>query len=138
MPSGEAAAVIGKSVEIRGEVKGSEDLVVEGKVDGTIALTESRLMIGAHARVQANLSARDVVVVGTVNGDIQAAGRVELRAGSSVHGDIHAGRLSIEENAVYCGKVELSGGASAAGAGQERAAAAPHAAPVPAAPVGAH
>ncbi|HLJ79185.1 MAG TPA: polymer-forming cytoskeletal protein [Acidobacteriaceae bacterium] len=144
MPSGEAAAVIGKSVQIRGEVRGSEDLQVEGQVDGTIALTESRLTVGAHARVQANLSARDVIVLGHVTGEIRATGRVELRAGSTVSGDIHAGRLSIEENAVYCGKVELTSSAganAAASAGGERAATASHATATPATPtvaLGAH
>lgn len=108
MRSGEAAAVIGKSVQIRGEVKGSEDLLVEGVVEGTIALSDSRLSIGAHARVQANISARDVMLQGTLKGNIDATGRVDLRAGSNMTGDIHAGRLSIEENAVFSGKVELN------------------------------
>lgn len=135
MPS-DAAAVIGKSVQIRGEVKGNEDLTVEGQVDGTIALTDSRLTVGAHARVSANLSARDVIVLGHVTGEIRATGRVELRAGSTVSGDIHAGRLSIEENAVYCGKVELTSSAVAnagTGAGTERTATAPHVTAAPAA-----
>lgn len=133
MPSGEAAAVIGKSVQIRGEVRGSEDLQVDGQVDGTIALTDSRLTVGAHARVQANLSARDVIVLGRVTGEIRATGRVELRAGSTVSGDIHAGRLSIEENAVYCGKVELASGAGAAAAASaDRPATAPPPAATPA------
>ena len=113
MPAVEAAAVIGKSVQIRGEVKGNEDLQVEGVVEGTISLPENRLTIGAHAHVQANLTARDVVVLGGLVGDIQASGRVELRAGCSMTGDIHAGRLSVEENAIFSGKVELSGGSSA-------------------------
>ena len=133
MPSGEAAAVIGKSVQIRGEVRGNEDLQVDGQVDGTIALTDSRLTVGAHARVQANLSARDVIVLGRVTGEIRATGRVELRAGSTVSGDIHAGRLSIEENAVYCGKVELTSGAGAASAASaDRQATAPPPAATPA------
>ena len=138
MPAVEAAAVIGKSVQIRGEVKGSEDLLVEGLVEGTISLSESRLTIGAHARVQANLSARDVVVLGAVNGDIHAAGRVELRAGCQMEGDIHAGRLSIEENAIFSGKVELTSG-SAANSGAEKGASAVHAAAgtPPSAPAGA-
>jgi cytoskeletal protein CcmA (bactofilin family) len=126
MATGDAAAVIGKSVQIRGEVKGNEDLLVEGFVEGTVNLSESRLTIGQHARVQANLSARDVVVLGTVTGDIQAVGRVELRAGCLMTGDIHAGRLSIEENAIFSGKVELTGGANnpaAAGGHAEKAAA---------------
>lgn len=139
MPAGEAAAVIGKSVQIRGEVKGNEDLQVEGLVEGTISLPENRLTIGAHAHVQANLTARDVVVLGELVGDIQASGRVELRAGSSMTGDIHAGRLSVEENAVFSGKVELSGGSSAnSGATEKTPAVSAHAAPASAgAPSGA-
>jgi cytoskeletal protein CcmA (bactofilin family) len=113
MPSGEATAVIGRSVQIRGEVKGNEDLVVEGLVEGTITMSDSRLTIGQHARVQANVVARDVMVQGVLHGDIHASGRVELRAGSNVAGDVHAARLSIEENAVYSGKVELTGSGTA-------------------------
>mgnify|MGYP001555710681 CR=1 FL=1 len=105
---GEDAAVIGKSVQIRGEVKGNEDLLVEGLVEGTITLNDNRLTVGANARVQANVSARDVVVQGTLQGDAHATGRVELRAGSHMTGDIHASRLSIEENAIFSGKVELN------------------------------
>lgn len=116
MPVGEAAAVIGKSVQIRGEVKGNEDLLVEGLVEGTITLSDSRLTIGSKAHVQANVSARDVVVQGGLKGDINASGRVELRAGSNMTGDIHAARLSIEENAFFSGKVELNTSATAAGA----------------------
>ncbi len=101
------AAVIGKSVQIRGEVKGSEDLLVDGQVEGTITLTESRLTIGPNANVAAHVSARDVVVLGTLNGNITATGRIELRQGSHLTGDISAGRLSIEENAIFKGKVDL-------------------------------
>jgi len=100
-------ATIGKSVQIRGEVKGSEDLLVDGLVEGTITLSDSRLTIGANARVQANVAARDVVVQGTLNGNITASGRVELRAGCKVIGDLRAARLAIEENAVFSGKVDL-------------------------------
>lgn len=110
MPPAEAAgapATIGKSVQIRGEVKGSEDLLVDGVVEGTITLSESRLTVGPNARVKANVSARDVVVVGSLDGDILASGRVELRAGANLVGDIRAARLSIEENAMFSGKVDL-------------------------------
>ncbi|HEX3436855.1 MAG TPA: polymer-forming cytoskeletal protein [Pseudacidobacterium sp.] len=102
-----ALAVIGKSVQIRGEVKGSEDLLVDGLVEGTITLSDSRLTIGANARVQANVAARDVIVLGVLNGNINATGRVELRAGCQTTGDLQAGRLSIEENAVFSGRVDL-------------------------------
>jgi len=112
-------AAIGKSVQIRGEVKGNEDLLVDGVVEGTITLSDSRLTIGANARVRANVSARDVVVNGTLDGNIQATGRVELRAGCRVNGDLQAQRLSIEENAVYCGKVDLLQGTAATASGAQ-------------------
>ena len=102
------SASIGKSVQIYGELKGSEDLVVDGTIEGTISLSGSRLTIGPNAHVQANVSARDVVILGTLTGDINASGRVELRAGANLKGDIHAARLSIEENAVLSGKVDLA------------------------------
>lgn len=114
MAAGEATAVIGKSVQIRGEVKGNEDLVVEGLVEGTITLSGNRLTVGPHARVKANVAGRDVIVLGSLEGDVQATGRVELRAGSHMTGDIRAGRLSVEDNAVYSGKVELDGTGSTA------------------------
>ncbi|HTV04935.1 MAG TPA: polymer-forming cytoskeletal protein [Acidobacteriaceae bacterium] len=109
MPPTEAtAAAIGKSVQIYGEVKGSEDLLVDGTIEGTITLSESRLTIGPNAHVQANVSARDVVVLGALTGDVLASGRVDLRAGSNLKGDIRAARLSIEENAIFSGKVDLA------------------------------
>jgi cytoskeletal protein CcmA (bactofilin family) len=99
-------AVIGKSVKIRGEVRGSEDLMVDGHVEGSITLSESRLTIGPNAYVAANVSARDVILLGRLNGNISATGRVELRDGCDLVGDISAARLSIEENAAFRGKVE--------------------------------
>src|SRR5690242_6074218 len=80
MATGEgSAATIGKSVQIHGEVKGSEDLVVDGTIEGTITLSESRLTIGPNAHVKANVAARDVILLGALVGDISATGRVELR-----------------------------------------------------------
>jgi cytoskeletal protein CcmA (bactofilin family) len=106
-----APARIGKSVVICGEVKGSEDLIVDGRVEGTVTLTESRLTIGPNASVQADLFARDVLILGQVQGNVVASGRVELRAGCSVEGDIRALRLAVEDNAVFRGKVDLTQGA---------------------------
>lgn len=103
-----SAASIGKSVQIQGEVRGSEDLVVDGTVQGTITLSESRLTIGPNAHVQADVSARDVIILGKLVGNVNAGGRVELRAGANLKGDIRAARLSIEENALLTGKVELT------------------------------
>lgn len=104
-------ARIGKSVVIRGEVKGSEDLIVDGRIEGTVTLSDSRLTIGASASVKADLTAKDVLIMGQVNGNIVASGRVELRAGSVVEGDVRALRLAVEDNAVFRGKVDLTQGA---------------------------
>lgn len=107
MPPGDVSAAIGKSVQIKGELQGNEDLLVDGLVDGTISLHDSRLTIGPNARVKANVTARDIVVMGLLHGNLHATGRIELRAGSQVVGDLRAARLSIEENASYSGKVDL-------------------------------
>lgn len=105
------AARIGKTVVIRGEVKGGEDLTIDGRVEGTIQLTEHRLTIGPNADVAADITARDVLAQGKVKGNITASGRVELRAGAVVEGDVRALRLAIEDNAVLRGKVDLTQGA---------------------------
>ena len=104
-------ARIGKSIVICGEVKGSEDLIVDGRVEGTINLSESRLTIGPSANVAADLSAKDILILGQVQGNLVASGRVELRAGCQVVGDIRALRLAVEDNAVFRGKVDLTQGA---------------------------
>ena len=103
-----APARIGKSVVICGEVKGSEDLILDGRVEGTVNLSESRLTIGPNANVAADLFAKDVLILGRVQGNVVASGRVELRAGCSVEGDIRALRLAVEDNAVFRGKVDLT------------------------------
>jgi cytoskeletal protein CcmA (bactofilin family) len=103
-----APARIGKSVVISGEVKGSEDLIVDGRVEGTISLAESRLTIGPSANVAADVTAKDVLIMGHVQGNVLASGRVELRAGCVMEGDIRALRLAVEDNAVFRGKVDLT------------------------------
>ena len=105
-------ARIGKTIVISGEVKGGEDLIVDGRVEGTVSLAESRLTIGPNANVSADLSAKDVLIQGRVQGNVVASGRVELRAGCSVEGDIRALRLAVEDNAVFRGKVDLTQGVS--------------------------
>lgn len=108
MKPAEGSTVIGKSVTIRGEISGSEDLFLDGEIEGTITLTESRLTIGPNGRVHADIHVQDMIVFGAVEGNVKAAGRLELRQSSSVLGDIQAGRLSIEESASLRGRVELT------------------------------
>jgi cytoskeletal protein CcmA (bactofilin family) len=101
-------ARIGKTVVIRGEVKGSEDLIVDGRVEGTVSLAENRLTIGPNANVAADLTAKDILILGQVQGNLVASGRVELRAGCVLEGDIRALRLAVEDNAIFRGKVDLT------------------------------
>ena len=107
MKPAEGSTVIGKSVVIRGELSGNEDLYIDGDVEGTVTLPESRLTIGPNARVKADINVRDVIIFGNLTGNVQATGRVDLRQSAIVNGDILAGRLSIEESAVLTGRVEL-------------------------------
>lgn len=106
MKPAEGSTVIGRSVTIRGELTGNEDLFMDGDIEGTITLPASRLTIGPNARVLADIHGLDIIVFGAVTGNIHAAGRLELRQSASVAGDIFAGRLSIEESATIKGRVE--------------------------------
>lgn len=113
----EGSTTIGKSVTFHGELSGSEDLFLDGIFDGSISLPESRLTVGPNARVTADLHVRDLIVFGTINGNVMASGRVELRQTAVLRGDLFAGRLSIEESASIHGRVELTGSTpSASGA----------------------
>ncbi len=107
MKPNEGSTVIGKSVIVRGELSGNEDLYMDGDLEGTITLTDSRLTIGPNARVVADINVRDLVVFGKLTGNVRASGRIELRQSAVVNGDLFASRLSIEESAVVQGKVEL-------------------------------
>ncbi len=80
---------------------------MDGAVEGTIVLLESRLTVGPNARLMADIEARDVVIYGLVEGNVRASGRIELRESGVVRGDLFAARLSIEENASMKGRVEL-------------------------------
>ncbi len=108
MKPAEGSTVIGKSVVIRGELTGSEELFLDGTLEGTLALSTSRLTIGPNARVTANISAQDIVIFGRVDGNLQATGSIDLRQSAFVIGDVLAGRLSIEESATIKGRVELN------------------------------
>ncbi len=107
MKPAEGSTVIGKTVIIRGDLSGNEDLYIDGDIEGSITLTESRLTIGPNPRVRADITVRDVIVFSHLSGNVQATGRVDLRQSGSVSGDIFAGRLSIEESAILKGRVEL-------------------------------
>jgi cytoskeletal protein CcmA (bactofilin family) len=100
-------AQIGKSVVVKGELSGSEDLYVDGQVEGSIALKGNSLTVGPNGQVKASVDAKGVVVQGKLDGNIQASDRVDLRKSAIVTGYISAQRISIEEGAYLKGKVEI-------------------------------
>jgi len=102
-----SVAIVGKSIVIKGELSGNEDLVLEGAVDGTITLTDNNLVVGADGRVNANIFARSVTITGKVEGDVSANERVEITATGSLKGNIRAPRLIINDGAFFQGTVEM-------------------------------
>src|SRR3954468_24370735 len=100
-------AHIGKSVVIKGELSGSEDLHVDGEVEGSIDLKEHVLTIGPHGRVRANVQAREIVVHGKVDGNLNGTDRVELKRSAVQVGDISTQRIVIEDGAFFKGAIDI-------------------------------
>lgn len=100
-------AHIGKSVVVKGELSGSEDLFVDGEVEGSIELRGNSLTIGPNGRVRANVNARNVVIQGKVDGNLCGADRVELKKSAIVTGDIITQRISVEDGAFFKGSVDI-------------------------------
>jgi len=117
---------IGKSVVIKGELNGSEDLTIEGHVEGTIQLRDHVLTIGPNGKIKAQVFAKAVIVLGEVHGNVTASEKVDIRDNGSVEGDIVSPRIAIAEGAHFKGSVDMQRKGAAP---QGKPAAAP--APVP-------
>src|SRR3974390_2309816 len=100
-------ATIGKSLVIKGEVTGSESLYIDGRVEGSINLSGNRVTVGRNGVVNANISAREIVVLGKVRGNLQASDRVDIRTEGSLTGDVVAQRISIEDGAYFKGGIDI-------------------------------
>jgi len=103
-------ATIGSSLHIKGEISGSEALYIDGRVEGKVTMPGSRITIGRNGKVDASISARDVVVMGTVKGNIECSDRVDIRGEGSVTGDVSTMRISVEDGAVLKGGIEVRSG----------------------------
>src|SRR5512133_309515 len=100
-------ATIGKSLVIKGEVTGSESLYIDGRVEGSINLSGNRVTVGRNGVVAANISAREIVVLGKVRGNLTATDRVDIRNEGSLTGDVVAQRISIEDGAYFKGGIDI-------------------------------
>ena len=98
---------LGKSLIIKGELSGSEDLTLSGQMEGSVTLPDHTLTIGPHANIKAEISAKDVVIMGAVTGNVTAKEKIEIRATGSVAGDIDSPRLAIADGGSLCGKVQM-------------------------------
>lgn len=100
-------ASIGKSLKIKGTITGTEDLYVDGQVEGTIRLEENSLTIGPNGAVDADVFAKDIVIEGKVTGNVNAGDRIDIRKTGSLSGDLSAARIVIEDGAVFRGSVDI-------------------------------
>ena len=103
-------ATIGRTLVIKGELSGSEALYIDGRVEGKISLPDNRVTIGRNGAVEANITAREVVVMGKVSGNIECTDRVDIRSEGSVTGDVSTVRISVEDGAVLKGGIEVRSG----------------------------
>lgn len=121
-----SGALIGKTLEVTGKIRGTEDLVIDGRMEGDVELPEHRLTVGPSGALHGKIQAREIVVYGSVQGNLEASERVEIKKHAKVIGDLKAQRPVIEDEAYFKGNVETVRAEAAKPAAQ--------AAPAPAAP----
>jgi len=105
-PTGDQAT-IGKGLVIKGDISGSESLFIDGKVEGTINLPGNRVTVGRNGQVAANITSREIVVLGKVRGNVIATDRVDIRSEGALTGDVSAARISIEDGAFFKGGIDI-------------------------------
>ncbi len=101
-------ATIGQSIVFKGELSGDEDLEIEGNVDGNVDLANHQLTVGPNGRLKAEISAKSIIVIGQVIGNLTATERIEIQATGVVEGDLKAPRLNVQEGAVLNGSIDMS------------------------------
>jgi len=101
------AATIGKAVKVVGQIFTKEDLYVDGDVEGTIESQDNKVTIGPNGRVQASIKARDVIILGQVQGNVETSDKVDIRKDAKLVGDIVTSRISIEDGALFKGSIDI-------------------------------
>jgi cytoskeletal protein CcmA (bactofilin family) len=100
-------AVLGKSVLVKGQILSREDLTIDGEVEGTIEMQEHRLTVGPNGKVRASVKAREVIVLGTLHGNVETGDRIDIRKEAKLVGDIKTARIMIEDGAYFKGNVDI-------------------------------
>jgi cytoskeletal protein CcmA (bactofilin family) len=121
-PSARNLACLGETVEVKGRISGSEDLQIDGKEEGPVALEGQRLTVGRTGQLQTEINARVVVVYGKVSGNLHAKDRVEIKKDGSVIGVINTARISIEDGAYFKGRIEIERTGSSSSASHSQSA----------------
>jgi cytoskeletal protein CcmA (bactofilin family) len=102
------SAALGKNVTVKGQIVAREDLTIDGEVEGTVECHEHRLTIGPNARVQSNLKAREIVIHGSIQGNVEAADKIDIKKEAKLVGDIKTSRIVIEDGAYFKGSIDIS------------------------------
>lgn len=103
-----ATANIGENVFVTGQIFAKEDLIIDGQIDGQVELLEHKLTVGKSGKVKANIKAREVVIMGAVQGNVEASDKIDLRKDAHLVGDIRAARIAIEDGAVFKGSIDIT------------------------------
>ena len=127
------SAALGKNVTVKGQIFAREDLTIDGEVEGTVECQEHRLTIGPNARVQAGLKAREIIIHGSIQGNVDATDKIDIKKEAKLVGDIKTSRIVIEDGAYFKGSIDISKATSGKPPQAPQAQAAP--APAPATPI---
>jgi cytoskeletal protein CcmA (bactofilin family) len=106
------SAALGKNVTVKGQIFAREDLTIDGEVEGTVECQEHRLTIGPNARVQAGLKAREIIIHGSIQGNVDATDKIDIKKEAKLVGDIKTSRIVIEDGAYFKGSIDISKGAT--------------------------
>jgi cytoskeletal protein CcmA (bactofilin family) len=114
------SATIGKAVMVKGQIFSREDLVIDGEVEGTVELHEHKLTVGPNGKVAAGVKAREIVVLGSIHGNVEAADKIDIRKDAKLVGDIKTARIVIEDGAYFKGSIDITKGESKPQQGQPK------------------
>jgi cytoskeletal protein CcmA (bactofilin family) len=112
-PSPAGQATIGKAVMIKGQIVSREDLLIDGEIEGTVEAHDHRVTIGPNGKVQAGVKAREIIILGGINGNVEATEKIDIRKDAKLVGDIKTARIVIEDGAFFKGSIDITKGPEA-------------------------